>query len=95
MPDDRNRDDPMAAWHGRVVVLDMAARYVFVGTLTACDDRHFELTDADVHDLRDTNTTRELYVLEARRHGVNANRKRVLVRREEVVSLSALDDVII
>jgi hypothetical protein len=47
-----------------------------------------------VHDLRDTTTSRELYVLDARRHGVNPNRKRVLVRREEVVSLSLVDDVV-
>ncbi len=80
---------------GQTVVLDMASRYVYVGTLAGQDDRYFELTNADVHDLRDTNTTRELYVLEARRHGVHPNRNRVLVRREEVVSLSALNDVVI
>lgn len=82
-------------FQGRVVVLDIASQYVVLGTLAGHDERYFTLTKADVHDLRDTNTTRELYVLEARRHGVNPNRKQVLVRREEVVSLSALDDVIV
>ena len=47
-----------------------------------------------VHDLRDSTTTRELYVLDSKRHGTRSNRTRVLVRREEIVSLSALDDVI-
>ena len=32
--------------------------------------------------------------VETKRHGVRANRKRALVRREEVVSVSALDDVV-
>ncbi|MEX2287516.1 MAG: hypothetical protein WD648_10540 [Planctomycetaceae bacterium] len=79
---------------GREVVLDAVGQYVYVGTLAGHDERYLILNDADVHDLRDTATTRELYVLEARRHGVRANRRRVHVRREEVISLSALDDVI-
>lgn len=82
-------------YQGRVVVLDISSEYVVLGTLAGHDDRYFELTQADVHDLRDTNTTRELYVVEARKHGVSPNRKRVLVRREEVVSLSALDEIIL
>ena len=47
-----------------------------------------------VHDLRDTKTTRELYVLDSRRYGIRSNRDRVLVRLDEVVSQSALTDVI-
>ena len=48
-----------------------------------------------MHDLRDTTTTRELYVIDSRRLGIRTNRERVLVRLEEIVSLSALDDVIV
>lgn len=79
---------------GRVVVLDMASPYVYVGTLTGQDHHYFLLADADVHDLRDTHTNRELYVVDSKRHGVRTNRRRVLVRKDEVVSLSALDDVL-
>jgi small nuclear ribonucleoprotein (snRNP)-like protein len=79
---------------GRVVVLDASSQYVYVGTLREVDDHYLILTSADVHDLRDTNTNREIYVLDSKRHGVRSNRKRVLVRRDEIVSLSALDDVL-
>ena len=79
---------------GRVVVLDVSSPYVYVGTLTGHDPLYLVLQDADVHDLRDTKTNREIYVLDSKRHGVRANRSRVLVRRHEVVSLSALDDVL-
>ena len=79
---------------GRDVVLDASSPYVYVGTLVGRDHRYLILDNADVHDLRDTTTTRELYVLQSKRHGIRANRKRVLVRREEIVSLSALDDVL-
>jgi small nuclear ribonucleoprotein (snRNP)-like protein len=78
---------------GKVVVLDVTASYVYVGTLREFDHRYLVLTDADAHDLRDTTTTRDLYVLAARRHGVNVNRRRVLVSRDQVVSLSNLNDV--
>ena len=79
---------------GREVVLDVSSPFVYVGTLSGCDQHCLFLEDADVHDLRDTGTTRELYVLEAKRHGVNRNRKRVEVRIAEIVSVSALEDVI-
>jgi small nuclear ribonucleoprotein (snRNP)-like protein len=79
---------------GHVVVLDVSSPYVYVGTLTGHDEHYLILTGADVHDLRDTATNREIYVLDSRRHGVRANRTRVLVRRNEVVSLSVLDDVL-
>ena len=79
---------------GREVVLDLSNRYVCIGTLTGRDATFLVLENADMHDLRDTTTTRELYVLDAKRHGINSNRRQVLVRRDEVVSFSALEDVL-
>jgi small nuclear ribonucleoprotein (snRNP)-like protein len=79
---------------GRDVVVDVASQYVYLGRLTGGDASFLVLEDADVHDLRDTATTRDEYVLAARRHGVAPNRTRVSVRTGDVVSLSALDDVI-
>jgi hypothetical protein len=87
-------DSSLGAAEGRQVVLDLASQYVILGTLTGSDAHHYILENADVHDLRDTTTSRELYVLDAKRHGINANRKRVFVRKDGVVSLSKLADVI-
>lgn len=79
---------------GRNVVLDLASPYVCVGVLEGADHRYLILADADLHDLRDSKTTREHYLVECRRVGVRVNRQRVYVRHEEVVSLSALDAVV-
>lgn len=79
---------------GRNVVLDMESMFVFVGTLTELNDKTAILEDADVHDLRDSTTTRERYVLDSKLHGIRANRKRVMVQRNQIVSASALDDVV-
>jgi len=80
---------------GRDVVIDVVSQYVYLGRLTGCDLKYVVLEKADVHDLRDTTTTRELYVIDSKRFGIRANRERVLVRIGEIVSISALDDVIV
>ena len=85
----------LAKLKGREVVLDLQSTYVVLGTLAGEDHRYVILKEADVHDLRDTTTTRDAYVLDARRHGIQPNRRRVLIRHAEIVTLSALDDVLI
>lgn len=80
---------------GREVVVDMASEYVYIGTLSGYDRAYLHLERADVHDLRDTATTRENYIVDSRRFGVRCNRERVMVRVEGIVSISALDDVVV
>jgi hypothetical protein len=78
----------------RNVVLDVASQYVYLGRLTDWDEKFVTLEQADVHDLRDTATSRERYILESVHHGIRANRNRTHVRWGDVISLSALDDVV-
>jgi hypothetical protein len=85
------------AWQdcvGQIVVLDLVSPFVCIGLLVAVDRDCLLLEDADLHDLRDTATTREVYVLDVRRHGAVANRRRIWVSIREVVSLSRLEDVV-
>src|SRR5262249_19747797 len=79
---------------GKVVVLDLRSPFVCLGTLERLDEAHLELRNADFHDLRDTDTSRENYVASSRSTGIKRNRKRVLILRSEVVAVSALDDVV-
>jgi hypothetical protein len=76
------------------VVVDLRSPFVCIGTLLRIDELYLELRNADLHDLRDTQTTRELYVAESRATGIKRNRKRVLVSRAEVVAVSRLEDVV-
>ncbi len=76
------------------VVIDLASQYVVLGTLVGVDGPYLVIEDADVHDLRDSTTNREQYVVEARRHGIQANRKCTRLRQEEVVCIAKLEDVI-
>ena len=76
------------------VVVDLVSPYVCLGKLTRYDEHFIEMKNADLHDLRDTDTTRELYIADSVATGIKRNRKRVLVRRSEVVAVSLLDDVV-
>ncbi len=78
---------------GQNVVVDMRSTFVCVGMLTRIDDRFLELKNADVHDLRDTDTSRENYVAESKATGIKRNRRRVLILRDDVVAIARLEDV--
>jgi hypothetical protein len=85
---------PLQEWVGRTIVVDMRSPYVALGTLARFDDQHLLLTDADLHDLRDSPTGRENYVAESKMSGIKRNRKQVLIVAAEVVSVSRLSDII-
>lgn len=76
------------------VVVDCRSEYVCLGTLKKFTDHFLELRNADLHDLRDTDTSRENYIAASVATGIKRNRKRVLVRRDEVVAISRLDEVV-
>lgn len=77
-----------------LVVVDVESPFVYVGRLQAVHDKTLVLKSADVHDLRDSTTTREVYVRQCRVHGIQPNRKSVYIRLDKVVSISPIEDVI-
>lgn len=93
MPTEDDSDRLFEAMVGRQVVLDFRSSYVCIGTLVGWDRTFFDLADADLHDFRDSQGTRELYVYDSARVGIRRNRARVLVRRDEVVAVTRLEDV--
>ena len=78
---------------GQIVVLDLKSSYVCLGMLEAIDPLFFVMTDADLHDFRDSTATRELYVYDSARLGIHRNRARALIRRDEVVALTRFADI--
>jgi small nuclear ribonucleoprotein (snRNP)-like protein len=79
---------------GQKVVVDLRSTFVCIGTLQGVDDLYLQLKNADLHDLRDTDTSRENYVAASKTTGIKRNRKRLLVVRADVVAISRLDDVV-
>ena len=79
---------------GVKVVVDTDTSFVCVGTLESWDADFLTLADVDVHDMHDSRVTKEIYALEALKHGIRANRTRVHLVRSRVVTISRLEDVI-
>jgi small nuclear ribonucleoprotein (snRNP)-like protein len=76
------------------VVIDLRGEFVCLGTLQRIDDHFLELRNADMHDLRDSDTTRENYVAASQATGIKRNRRRLLLVRAEIVAIALLDDVV-
>jgi hypothetical protein len=94
-PRETSEPDAMARLVGSMVVLDTSTPYVYLGRLKEWQEHYLVLTDVDVHDTSEGHSGKDLYVLEARRNGVQKNRNEVTVRRSLVVSVSKLDDVVL
>ena len=84
----------LAEYLGQVVVVDVDSPYVCLGMLTRVDEQFLELRDADLHDMRDTVTTRENYIAASYATGIKRNRKCLLLARAAVVAVSLLSDVV-
>ena len=76
-----------------MVVLDLKASFVCLGTLVGVDLLFYNLADADFHDFRDSTATREVYVFDSARLGIRRNRARVLVLRSDVVAVTRFADI--
>lgn len=80
---------------GEQVVVDTATPFVYIGTLKAWEENFIVLADADVHDSAEGRSGKDLYIAETRRNGVQRNRREVIIRKAQIVSLSLLEDVIV
>jgi hypothetical protein len=81
-------------YRDQYVIIDTASHFIFIGRLQDSSDHFVTLSDADVHDRRESPSMNEKYIIDAKKYGVRCNRKCVHIRLEEVISLSLLDDVI-
>jgi hypothetical protein len=79
---------------GQVVVVDIDGPVLYIGRLAEAGTEFLVMEDVDVHNLGDSATGRELYLINAKQFGVRPNRKKAQVRTARVVGLSRLEDVI-
>lgn len=86
-------EDPVRELVGKVIVMDTQGPLIYIGTLTQVTEVFYILMEADVHDSNDSRASKDLYVVETRDLGVRVNRKRVLVMRAQIASVSLLSDV--
>ncbi len=75
------------------VVVDVTGPFLYIGILQDFDQASISLVDADVHNLRDTNTGTEQYLIETKKHGIRVNRHKVVVMKRVIMSVSPLEAV--
>lgn len=79
---------------GENVVIDLRSSYVCLGLLKKVEPDYLELRNADLHDLRDTETTRENYIAATIATGIKRNRKKLWLMRSDIVAIARLGDVV-
>ena len=87
--------EELACFLGKDVILDTRGELLYLGRLEHIGEWFLTLADADVHDLNESRTRKDVYLIEAARFGVKKNRHQVMVRNREIVSLSSLEQVIV
>lgn len=86
--------DPLAAMLNDVVVLDTGTSIVYLGRLVELHEHTYVLEQADMHDCREGHMNKEPYLAESQREGITINRRRVVVMRSAIISVSRLADVV-
>lgn len=76
---------------GQVIVADLEGGFLAIGRLVAADERWLTLADADIHDLGEGTSTRDVYALDTQRFGVRVNRREAFVPLARVVALARLE----
>ena len=76
------------------IVLDTNSAWIYIGLLEKVLENCVVLSDVDIHDSKDTMTSKERYVLDSKKTGIKSNRHKTFVNLDYVVSFSPLDDVI-
>lgn len=85
--------DFLTPYVGQAVVVDLDGPWIVLGRLESWAQDHLVLVHADLHDLREGTSTRDVYALESKTLGVRVNRARVAIPLRQVVAVSRLDDV--
>lgn len=93
--DTPDEEGPWSEFVGEKVVVDTPTRYIYLGTLVELTGDALVMEEVDVHDSEQSESTKEVYVMNAAQQGIRVNRERVVVPEERVLSMSTLDDTVV
>ena len=78
----------------QIVVCDLRESYLIVGRLSAYSAGHLHFTAADLHDHREANSTKDVYLIETKRYGIRQNRAKVDIPRDMLIAICRLEDIV-
>ena len=79
---------------GKAVVVDTAAPFIYIGTLTHVGKSFITLEDVDVHHMEPGGASKEIYALTAKKYGISLNRMSTKIRVDIIASISLLEHII-
>ncbi len=85
--------DWLEPYVGQIVVCDLDEFFLVIGRLETVASDYLAFVDADLHDHREANSTKDVYAIESRAIGVRVNRRRLCVPRARLVAISRLDEI--
>lgn len=85
--------DWLDSFVNQIVCADLKDGFVIYGTLESHDALSVNFRDADFHDPREANCSKEVYAIETKEIGVRANRKQCRVPKTNIIAMSLLSDL--
>lgn len=86
--------DHLDVYRDQVVVCDLREHYLVIGRLVEVGTSHLRLVEADLHDHREANSTKDVYLIETKKYGVRQNRARIDIPRMNVIAVCLLTDIV-
>ena len=83
--------DWLTPYIGQVVIADLDEFFMVLGTLQTVSADCLVFTEADLHDHREANSTKEVYAIESKKIGVRVNRTQVAIPRQRLVAISLVE----
>ena len=77
----------------KIVVVDTDTHWLYVGTLKKIEKEFLILENVDAHNMTESRSTRDEYLVAMKTNGLVINRKQVAVMRGKVVGLSLFGDI--
>lgn len=90
----QNSSDWLEQFSDQKVAVDLDSGHLLIGHLLSFDLNHLLFIEADLHDCKNANSSKEIYLLEAGRYGINVNRRKVAVPRSRMLAISRLEDTV-
>ena len=85
--------DWLSAYVDQVVCVDLKDGFVLYGTLQTYSEEALSFINADFHDPREANSSKDVYALETQNIGVRVNRKQCQIPRLNLISICLLSEL--
>ncbi len=88
-----SEEDWLHEFKDQIVCVDLKDGFVIYGTLSGYDAGSVSFINADFHDPREANSSKEVYALETKSIGVRVNRKRCRIDRNNLISICLITEL--